>query len=149
MYFPSLLHFCGISGVFFCVCLSSPPVHAGLAGGVTGLCRAASLIPLCAAVETAPTAWQLRKPGQGEGATAAPWTCCVSPKSLHEAEKGRQGLPVTILCRDLPTKWAGNEWCLALHGNWGPAGKGKRRDSSIFPWLAKGVQLYCDSFTLS
>lgn len=35
---------------------------------------------LCAAVETALTAWQLGKPGQGEGETEAPWICCVSPK---------------------------------------------------------------------
>lgn len=68
-------------------------------------------------------------------------------RCLHEAEKGRQELPVTVLFRDLPATWAGNGSCLALHRSWG-AGKGKRRDSSIFSWLAKGVQLHCDSSTV-
>lgn len=47
MCFPSLLQFFGISGILFCVCLSSPPVHTGPAGGVTRLCRAAAPMPLC------------------------------------------------------------------------------------------------------
>lgn len=90
MYFPSLLQFSGISGILFCVCLSSPPVHTGPAGGVTGFCRAAAPIPLCAAVETAPTAWHLGKPGHGQGATEAPRSCCVFPKMQMASMRQRR-----------------------------------------------------------
>lgn len=135
MYFPSLLQFFGISGILFCVCLSSPPVHE-LVGwlGLAGQLPHPSLCVLQWKQHPVPGSWGSLARGKEQlkhhGLAVSLQRC----KCLHEAEKGRQELPVTMMC-------------LALHRNWGPVGKGKRRDSSIFPWLAKGVQLYWDSFT--
>lgn len=111
--------------------------------------RAAAPHPSVHCWHTAPTAWQLGKPWKGKGATEAPGSCYTSQRlqigSVRQRSKSRDcQLPC---CAE--TCQPAEGWCLALCRDWKPVGKGKRGDSSIFPWIAKWVQLSHEPFYLS
>lgn len=143
IYLPSHPQFFGISGILFCVLLSSPPVHVGTSWWGDGAAQGSSTPSLCAllARSTHRMARQPGKPCKGEGATEAPLqlSCCTSQKMQTRSVRQRRKSRDWQLRCCVKTCQPADGWCPALCRDWGPVGEGKRGDSSVFPWLAKGV----------
>jgi len=78
IYLPGCPRVFGTSGVLFCVCLSSPPVHAG-------------------------TSWWGDWAAQGGRSDRSPRELLCLSRGANRLFEAEEGLTATVLCGDLPT----------------------------------------------
>lgn len=122
-YRPSCLKLFAISGILSCVCLFSPPIHAGTSWWSDWAVQDSSTPAICVllACSTHHTAAGEALQGRRNNWGTRELPCLSKDTNwLCEGEEKKQGLPVTTMCRDLPTSWGGNS------GVWPSAGTGDR-----------------------